>query len=808
VQKKLNPSDTISVGERVPQWSQKLREVRAKVQLFVRFLAGTFEGRATTEFLADESLQRRKKIAHFVYYSLLAGSVSWLLTSTDYDTEAWVNLKPGDVVEEEIVSPLTAQVEPKETTKSYRENLARRIPPVFDYDDQSTERWLKRWKQAFRKVREEYYQDAKASKDSGILEQIDKRIQEITGVHVQRRHLQFMHQNRFSSPVEKTFIKLGEYLVGRIIAPTDLFDSYYSTGIMVRQVNQSMNETLIQDVSHIWSLETAREYLYQIASKIPEREISAGRAMAEIVGSAAIPNLKPNEILTKKRVSIVLSNLKDPIQSVQKGKAIVGRGERLSDSQWELLQDLQYLTSPTSNAKRFLFTFAVLLLLFSIIFRINMTGKGFWNLTLKDAVFFWVITIVTLASTKYSYPYLVQFAKFFNLNASAEYLIPVSTGGILIHLMMGKDAGYTYGLVSSLIVGYMLDQSYLFTLWAFLVNSAAIQSLRSCKQRTDLFKAGAWSGLVGALLVLIFSFIDLMGYKRLDWTMMLAEPVIAFLSGLLASIITSVLVPFLESAFGYTTSLKLLELSNFNHPLLHTLMMKAPGTYHHSVIVGSLAEVAADKVNANGLLARVSAYYHDIGKMSKPLYFIENQSPGNNPHDHLAPNLSAKILFSHVKNGARLGRDYNLGKTIVDIIEQHHGTTLVSYFFNKAKKQEDHHACEVEESHFRYPGPKPKTREAGIVMLADACEAATRSIADPTPAKIQAMVHSIITKRFLEEQFSDCDLTLRDMQIIEENFTRTLVSLYHHRIEYPGQRSTLAGAVASDAADKKRSQQG
>jgi putative nucleotidyltransferase with HDIG domain len=216
-------------------------------------------------------------------------------------------------------------------------------------------------------------------------------------------------------------------------------------------------------------------------------------------------------------------------------------------------------------------------------------------------------------------------------------------------------------------------------------------------------------------------------------------------------------------------------------------MLKAPGTYHHSIIVGSLAEIAADKVKANGLLARVSAYYHDIGKMNKPLYFIENQSPNNNPHDHLAPTMSAKILFSHVKNGVRLAREYNLGAKITSIIEQHHGTTLVSYFFNKAKKLVDPGLEQVTESDFRYPGPKPQSREAAIVMLADACEAATRSISEPTPAKIQAMVHAIINRRFLEEQFIECDLTFNDLSLIEDVFTRTLVSLYHHRIEYPGQ---------------------
>jgi len=399
--------------------------------------------------------------------------------------------------------------------------------------------------------------------------------------------------------------------------------------------------------------------------------------------------------------------------------------------------------------------------------------------------------LVTLMSAKIAYPYLRLTLGSFGLAGAAQYLMPVSAGAIVVHLLMGKEAGHAFAFLLSVIVSFTLDQSLFYTLWMYVTCASAIQSIRSCKQRTDLYKAGIYSGFVSGLLLLAFSILQGLGLREIDWFDAISNSFVSFLSGFLASIITSVIIPVLESLAGYTTSLKLLELSNFNHPLLHTLMMKAPGTYHHSIIVGSLAEIAAERVNSNGLLARVSAYYHDIGKMGKPMYFIENQSPNNNPHDHLAPTMSAKILFSHVKNGTRLSREYHLGKQITDIIEQHHGTTLVSYFFNKAKQTENPEMDQIKESDFRYPGPKPQTREAAIVMLADACEAATRSIAEPTPAKIQGMVKSIINRRFLEEQFHECDLTFHDLQVIEENFTRTLVSLYHHRIEYPGQKKVM-----------------
>lgn len=773
-----------------------------------KFIAGTFEGKGTTEFLSETSIRRRKRIAHFAFNSVYAALVAVVLTYSTPQPLPVLSPRIGDVAETDIVSPITAEIEPNETTTSRREDLARRVPPIFDYDDRVTEKWIERWKQTFKTIRKEFYAGkAPPGKNAAVLDLISKRVTELSEQTLTPKDLYFLHENKFDTGSEKAFLKISDFLRERIIAHADLFPSHYSTGIIVRQVNQSLHETLVQDVSRIWSLDQARQVLQHVPGMVKQGKDAKFTLMVEVVSNLITPNLTYNENLTKKRITSILATVRQPILSVREGQTLIRKGERITDQHVELIQSIRELTSHKAGIKRFLLTFAILLVFVSVLFRINITGKGFWNVSLKDASFFFLISIVTFLGVKFGFPYLKMFVGLLNWNCAIEYLIPVSSGGIIVHLMMGKDAAYTYSFAVSLILGYMLDQNYLFSIWTFTVSASAIQSIRACKQRTDLFKCGVWSGFLGAILVLAFSLIGVMGFKRIDWAAIISTVVMAFLSGLIASGIASTVIPFLESIFGYTTSLKLLELSNFNHPLLHTLMMKAPGTYHHSVIVGSLAEIAADRVNANGLLARVSAYYHDIGKMSKPLYFIENQPPNDNPHDHLQPALSAKILFSHVKNGVRMGREYNLGNKIIGIIEQHHGTTLASYFLNKAKQCEDAEHDAVDESEFRYPGPKPQSREAGIVMLADACEAATRSINDPTAAKIQTMVHNIITKRFLEEQFSECELTFKDLKVIEEHFTRTLVSLYHHRIEYPGQKKSLEQnpAPVPDSVPNKKS---
>jgi putative nucleotidyltransferase with HDIG domain len=261
-----------------------------------------------------------------------------------------------------------------------------------------------------------------------------------------------------------------------------------------------------------------------------------------------------------------------------------------------------------------------------------------------------------------------------------------------------------------------------------------------------------------------------------------------------------------------------MELASMDHPLLRELMLQAPGTYHHSMIVGTMAEVAARAIGAKGLLAKVAGYYHDIGKIRKPLYFIENQFSCENRHEKLAPSMSSLILISHVKDGVELAKQYKLGKPIIDIIQQHHGTSLIAYFYNKAielrsKIKQHRKGVElppVNIEDYRYPGPKPQTKEAGLVMLADMAEAACRSLPNPTPARIQGMVSKIINQAFTDGQLDDCELTLKDLHQIAKHFYQILAAIHHKRIEYPQQQSNEAkkGATADERSDASKRSNG
>ena len=242
----------------------------------------------------------------------------------------------------------------------------------------------------------------------------------------------------------------------------------------------------------------------------------------------------------------------------------------------------------------------------------------------------------------------------------------------------------------------------------------------------------------------------------------------------------------LEWLFNILTDIRLLELSNLNNPLLRRLAVEAPGSYNHSVIVGTLAESAAEAIGANALFCRVAAYYHDVGKMLKPDYFIENQKAGSNRHDALSPHMSALVIASHVKEGYELAKMYGLPRQVLDIIPQHHGTRKINYFFQKAKRSENSEVEEVRESDFRYPGPKPQTKEAAIFMLSDSIEAAARTLEDPSPARFKGLIRKIISDVVLDDQFEQCDLTFSDLEKVSAAFLRTLGSIYHHRIDYPG----------------------
>jgi cyclic-di-AMP phosphodiesterase PgpH len=370
-------------------------------------------------------------------------------------------------------------------------------------------------------------------------------------------------------------------------------------------------------------------------------------------------------------------------------------------------------------------------------------------------------------------------------------------------LTIAYDQRFALGVatIHTLIVTAALDQNlgFFFILWAGVLTACYL--LDDIRTRSKLIEVG------GASAIAMIAVAAAIGAVQMEPMHSIASNCLYVgAAGLVAGFIVLGILPFIEKAFRITTSMTLLELADVSQPLLRRLALEAPGTYNHSLQVATLSEAAADAIGANSLLCRVGSYYHDIGKINKPDYFVENQMDGENRHLNLSPNLSLRIILSHVKDGVEMAREYGLPTSLLPIIQQHHGTTLVEYFYHQAthKDVQGENEAQPNDSDFRYPGPKPKSKESAIVMVADAVESCCRAMSEPTPARIEAIVHELAMKRLHDGQFDECDLTMRDLERIERSLDKTLLGIYHGRIAYPSTSNVTSGPMApSDSPSVK-----
>ena len=387
--------------------------------------------------------------------------------------------------------------------------------------------------------------------------------------------------------------------------------------------------------------------------------------------------------------------------------------------------------------------------------------------------------------------------------AGAEiYGIPIAAGAMLVVLLFDFHTAIVISFVISLLIGlWQADAS--FTLYAFVSSLTAAFSVINCKRRTAIIKGG--------VLVLGVNLMTLTTILLFKGVLLTAFASYAFMfsavSVVLVVAVVSLMLPLLENAFKVTTNISLLELLDLDHPLMKNLMISAPGTYHHSIIVGNLVESCAELVHVNPLLARVGAYYHDIGKAKMPEYFIENQSGRANKHEKLTPHMSSMILTSHVKEGVEMAKEHKLPEEIIEIIEQHHGNSLIKYFYEKAKDEAGGEA--PSEEVYRYPGPSPQSRTAALIMMADAVEAASRVLTEPTAARINILVNKVINHIFLTGQLEECELTFKDISAIKKRFNYILNGILHKRVNYPGfnfdERQKDEGQLSKQAEETKTS---
>lgn len=505
--------------------------------------------------------------------------------------------------------------------------------------------------------------------------------------------------------------------------------------------------------------------------------------IAKVIARILLPNLFYNREASEVRTRSAMEAVRPVLFKLQKGEMIVRVGERITPEEAHKL-DAVYGSQLSGSLLFTAFgTFTLILVLFYFPYRFACKNIRKFNPTNKDVLIISLLITISFICFKTALLITHNIGPVFpSVEASSYfYLFPFAAGAMIVRIFMNSEVALVYCAILAPLLGIMFENNMQVVIYSLLGSIVGAHGVRHCTSRGTVYAAGLKISIVNLALALSFQILN----NAIFTTQTMYVALFALLSGFICAGFVSSFIPLIETLFQYTTDIKLLELANLNSPVLRELMIKAPGTYHHSVVVGNLVEAAAESIGANPLLARVAAYYHDIGKVSKPHYFIENQVGEDNRHDKLTPSMSALILVSHIKEGAELARENRLGQLIIDIIRQHHGTALIKFFYERAKSQGVSSGQIVDERDFRYPGPKPQTREAGIVMLADCVEAASRTLVNPSPDRIQGLVQKLINNIFIDGQLDECELTLKNLHEIARSFTAILNGIFHHRIDYP-----------------------
>lgn len=492
---------------------------------------------------------------------------------------------------------------------------------------------------------------------------------------------------------------------------------------------------------------------------IREKEIRADNLDLKFLKNFIKPNLKLNEQETEKKIADNIASLKDREVNIYKGDTIVKKGDIIDNDAYLKLEKLGMVRGGAKIIKitGLVITFIILIALLYTILKRNCKEL------MESNVFYPMLITIIFLDVLY-----IIFLK----NNYFTYILPFAMLPLIGTILGGRLFSFVLTFTNILILSR--EESWLLVMIA--VALVAIYKADNLTSRSDIIKISLFLGIFQAVVSVSYGLVN-----QLNLVLLMTIIIFSVFGGLITGVISLGVLPYFENTFDILTNMRLLELSDFSHTLLKQLLVKAPGTFHHSIMVGALAESGAEAINANATFARIASYYHDIGKMKRPEFFVENQKGGENPHNKTKPSLSALILTSHTKDGYIMGKQNKLPKEILDVILEHHGTTLVQFFYYKALENGE----KVVESNFRYSGPKPKTKESGIILMADTVEAAVRTLEDKSREGIENFIRYLIRTKIDDNQLSDSALTLGEIEKVIQAFVNTLQGVYHERIKYP-----------------------
>ncbi len=759
-------------------------------------------GRTTSHFgrtgaAPGEAPPRKARVRPWLWAAayVLVTTVSFSPTLSFRNTPA----TPGLVAAKDVVAPRDLIVPDPDATARRRAEASAEVLPLYEADPAAGARFEQELRDSFDRARTV----AARTRSRGAM---TPELRDAFTLPIGDEALAALARQGFSKELEDRFVAIGLDLYrGGIVDHRDLPPDARGRGLSVRDTSSGRESRRRESGAVEYGNETRSAVAARLADSVLwVRERSEAAAF---LAAILRPNLTYDAAQTGQRRESAARSIESIFTRIPRGKVIVRRGDEITPRTAQWIAAVRASASDPSSWVKVTGVLILQVLAAAAYWldarrqrrrrRERSTAVVFGSV-LATGIVFALVTRGGFALAQALSPSLE------GASGAVNYAIPFAAGPIVVSLVAGMGPALLVALVHAVGAGVLMGLSFPFALFSVVGSLAGIYGLGKVRARSVLLAMG---GIVAAGNLVAISALHFLSAGPWGWEF-LFDALAGVAGGLAVAMVVGLFLPVFEHLFSVVTDIRLLELSNQNLPLLRNLALEAPGTYQHSLMLGHLAEAAAEAIGADSLLARVSGYYHDIGKTKMPDYFIENQPKGFNRHDRLEPSMSALIIAAHVREGVEMAGKARLPEPIVTAIREHHGTKLIRYFYQKALTRNDPAQGPVHETEYRYPGPKPSTRILGILMIADAVEAASRTLVEPTPAKIRTMIQTIVDDCLRDGQFDECDLTMRDLAIIVDALERAVTTVFHHRIDYPGfdfnrekgRRRASAAAAGSEAA--------
>lgn len=723
------------------------------------------------------------------------------LTIVTYQGVSTISVVNNGVVSIDVLAPQDFSVIDEDATEKLREQTAENVSPIFEYNPQTRSQVVNslstsltemenKYKSA---IKDKFNRSSPTEKDYSspefekFLSDFLSSVQSDTPLGKDTTALNALIKRQFDASLQKELVDALDKTMNSYIYASD---GKEISGRRITFQNIQTNERGDLRSRDIINLQTAQKNLADEITNIKELTNDEKKEFAGAFKNLVLANLRYSESLTNSAKTLARQQIAPLETQFRKNQIVARRGELLTPYIGRVLQKVRGMQQVSNYRQRIGQFIGLFILMVATVFALRkFSGRTTLRQRLGSTKSFSLICFTLALQTlliRLGLELCQQVAITFDLIGSSiryEFLIPFAASALIMTFLLDTIAAELCGLIVCFFTGLLTGGDLGLMIYATLSATAATYGVERYRHRNSITRAGTIVGLINALAIIT---VMLFNRQSVGIEVYVYNIIYGIGGGLLTAALVSLLLPIMESLFDILTDVKLLELSNMNLPLLRDLSIQAPGTQQHSMLVGSLAESAAEAINANALLVRVGCYYHDIGKMMAPEMFIENQGGGPNPHDKMEPKRSASVITGHVKKGILMGQETGLPKEIVDIIPQHHGTRRLHYFYNKALAQYSKTGEPVNEDHYRYPGPKPQTREAAIVMLSDCAEAAARTLDEPSPESIRLIVKKITEDIIADGQLEECEMTMREFNQVREALIQTLCSIYHNRIKYPG----------------------